>query len=317
MRADPSGPVPTSSSTRPSLMARMLTLLDVSDGQTVLEIGTGTGYNAALLSWRLGDANVTSIDLDPALVETARERLTGLGWQPHLYAGDGRAGVPEHAPYERIIATAAVPAIPPAWIRQLSMHSGQLVADLRGNLSSSLVVARKTSPDTVRGRFLAEPGHFMWLRPRVDHPGRHGADNGAVFDFTDPSADTTEVPLDGFSDPDFRFWLQFAVPGLGPIGNVIRDGQAGIFLLGDTDASWVEISPAVNGRAAVACGGPRSLWPDISDAWFEWIDFGRPQRRCFGLTAHSDGTQELWLDHDKQVILGRSSTTGNQDACVG
>jgi len=70
--------VPTSSSTMPSLMARMLEALDVHDGQRVLEIGTGTGYNAALLCYRLGSANVVSIDIDPGLVAAANEHLGSL-----------------------------------------------------------------------------------------------------------------------------------------------------------------------------------------------------------------------------------------------
>jgi protein-L-isoaspartate O-methyltransferase len=101
--------VSTSSSTMPSLMARMLEALDVRDGHRVLEIGTGTGYNAALLCHRLGSGNVVSIDLDPTLVAAARNQLTSLGHHPALVVGDGAAGVAQHGPYDRIIATAAVP----------------------------------------------------------------------------------------------------------------------------------------------------------------------------------------------------------------
>jgi protein-L-isoaspartate O-methyltransferase len=64
--------VAVSSSTKPDLMVRMLETLDVRDGQRILEIGTGTGYNAALLAHRLGDDNVFSVDIDPELVSTAR-----------------------------------------------------------------------------------------------------------------------------------------------------------------------------------------------------------------------------------------------------
>ncbi len=84
--------VSTSSSTMPSLMARMLEALDVRDGHRVLEIGTGTGYNAALLCHRLGSENVVSIDIDPTLVVAARDRLAGLGHHPTLMASDGMAG---------------------------------------------------------------------------------------------------------------------------------------------------------------------------------------------------------------------------------
>lgn len=73
---------PTSSSSAPSLMTRMLEALDIRDGHRVLEIGTGTGYNAALMSHRLGDQNVFSVDVDAGLVDSARDRLAVRGYRP-------------------------------------------------------------------------------------------------------------------------------------------------------------------------------------------------------------------------------------------
>jgi protein-L-isoaspartate O-methyltransferase len=79
----------TSSSSTPSTMAWMLEALDVSPGQRVLEIGTGSGYNAALLSERLGADRVTTVDIDPELVELARERLRSAGYTPTVAVADG------------------------------------------------------------------------------------------------------------------------------------------------------------------------------------------------------------------------------------
>ncbi|MDQ3579836.1 MAG: methyltransferase domain-containing protein, partial [Actinomycetota bacterium] len=73
---------PTSSSSQPTIMAVMLSLLEATESHRVLEIGTGTGYNAALLTRRLGTERVTSIDIDPRLVDEARGRLTDLGGSP-------------------------------------------------------------------------------------------------------------------------------------------------------------------------------------------------------------------------------------------
>lgn len=250
-------------------MARMLALLDVADGHRVLEIGTGTGYHAALLSHRLGDTGVTSVDIDPALVGTARDRLAGLGYRPQLTAGDGAAGVAGQAPYNRIIATCGVPEIPPAWITQLTA-GGLIVADVRSEVASSLVVARKSTPHSVTGRFLGHSGHFMWMRARVDNPLRTGGASGAVYDFTDPATDTTNIPLAAFDDEDFRFVLQLAVPRLRPVGHTIRDGRDGIFLVTDDTPAWVEISPDTGRGSTVRYGGPRPLWPGIAAAWQSW-----------------------------------------------
>jgi protein-L-isoaspartate(D-aspartate) O-methyltransferase len=296
------GPLrPTSSSTRPGLMARMLDLLDVRDGHRVMEIGTGSGYNCALLCHRLGDAQVSSIDIDPALVDAARIRLADAGYRPTLSAGDGIDGMPERAPFDRIIATCGVAAIPAAWINQLD-EGGAIVADVRGELASSLIVAHKIDKDAVQGRFRSIPDHVIWMRAAVDSPLRSGGTLMTTFDFTDPYAAACTIPLAAFDDPDFRFILQLAVPRLGPIGHIVCDGRDGIFLIGDNDTSWVEIDPG-RGKEAVLYGGPRRLWPAIADAWARFTDAGRPQRHRLGLTAYEDGRQHVWLDRDDTVIL--------------
>jgi len=100
----------TSSSTLPGLMVSMLDTLDVQDDHQVLEIGTG--YNAALLAGRVGEGNVTSVDIEPALVDAARRRLAVHGFHPYLRAHNGERGVPERAPFDRIIATCGVPRVP-------------------------------------------------------------------------------------------------------------------------------------------------------------------------------------------------------------
>jgi len=95
----------TSSSTLPSLMLTMLEALDVTDGCRVLEIGTGSGYNAALLCERLGSELLTSVDVDLELIELAGPRLAANGYTPTLAAVDGAKGYPPRAPYDRVIAT--------------------------------------------------------------------------------------------------------------------------------------------------------------------------------------------------------------------
>ncbi|WP_045741108.1 methyltransferase domain-containing protein [Actinoplanes rectilineatus] len=281
---------PTSSSTRPSLMARMLDLLAIAGGERVLEIGTGTGYNAALLSHRLGADRVTSVDVDSGLVDTARRRLAALKIFPHLYAEDGVHGSPGRAPYDRVIATCGVSAIPAAWIRQLSL-GGVIVADVRGGISSSLVVARKTTGHAVTGRFTAEAGHFMWMR---SHAMRDG---GGTFDFDGPHTGTTGIPLADFGRDDFRFVLQLAIPDLAAIGGTVRDGRDGVFLVAG-DRSWAEVGLPAGGRSAVAFGGPRAWWPDVADAWEWWNARGRPGIARFGFTARDDGRHTFWVDEE-------------------
>lgn len=108
-------------SDRPSEMAKMLAAADIHPGHNILEIGTGTGYNAALLQYLVGDdGHVTSIEIDRSPCENAQDNLQRVSMgQINVVNADGAAGYSLRASYDRIISTVAVWDIPPVWIRQL------------------------------------------------------------------------------------------------------------------------------------------------------------------------------------------------------
>lgn len=285
--------LPTSSSTRPALMAHMLQLLELDDGLRVLEIGTGTGYNAALLCHRLGDYLVTSVDIDPSLIARAREALASLGYQPRLTVGDGSKGVAAYAPYDRILATAAIACVPPAWIEQLAPH-GRIVADLRGDLVSTLTVLDKVDPDTVQGRFLTTPGHFMWMRAAAANPLRDPAGTPSTIDRDGASHSVTDFDIRELALDDLRFLIQH----LHGVDQIWTGHRAGVELthLHSPDGSWAELSAGSDSRFQVTEGGPRRLWNCTEQTAIRWHELGRPGPERFGLTASRGGAQRLWLD---------------------
>jgi protein-L-isoaspartate(D-aspartate) O-methyltransferase len=116
---------------QPYVVAYMTEQLGLQPGHRVLEIGTGSGYQAAILS-RLA-REVVSIERYRTLAETARARLAALGYgNVEIIAGDGFAGAPDHAPFDRIIVTAAAEEVPPALIEQLAV-GGVLLMPLGPN----------------------------------------------------------------------------------------------------------------------------------------------------------------------------------------
>jgi protein-L-isoaspartate(D-aspartate) O-methyltransferase len=119
---------PISSSSQPAIMACMLEQLDVQSGQHILEIGAGTGYNAALLAFLVGErGSVTTIDIDEDIVMSARKHLSAAGYpQVRVVHSDGGLGYAEQAPYDRIILTVGADDITPAW-RQHLIPGGKLV----------------------------------------------------------------------------------------------------------------------------------------------------------------------------------------------
>jgi protein-L-isoaspartate(D-aspartate) O-methyltransferase len=113
---------------QPFIVALMTELLQPTPESLVLEVGTGSGYQAALLSGLV--ARVYSLEIIPEMAEEARERLARLGYRNvEVLVRDGYQGLPEHAPYDAILVTAATPCIPPPLVRQLK-PGGRLVLPL-------------------------------------------------------------------------------------------------------------------------------------------------------------------------------------------
>ncbi len=120
-----------SSSSQPAIMAIMLEQLNLQPGHRVLEIGSGTGYNAALMAHIVGEAgSVVTIDIDEDIVEAARVHLAAAGFgSVHVVCADGGLGYPDAAPYDRIILTVNSADITPAWRTQLK-PDGRLLLPL-------------------------------------------------------------------------------------------------------------------------------------------------------------------------------------------
>ena len=115
---------------QPFIVAIMTEMLDLEDQRRVLEIGTGCGYQTAVLA-RLA-AHVYTVERIPDLTEAARETLTGLGYgNIDFLTGDGHLGWPEHAPYDAIMVTAAAARLPPALVEQLK-PGGRMIVPVSG-----------------------------------------------------------------------------------------------------------------------------------------------------------------------------------------
>lgn len=133
---------------QPGVVTRMTEWLDVKDGQKILEIGTGSGWQSAIISYLVGSGSVYSIERHPKLVKFALENLKKLKIDNvHVILGDGNLGYPKESPYDRIIITAACAEIPSPLFDQLS-ENGLIIAPV-GDSSQSLVLQKKTSKGMV------------------------------------------------------------------------------------------------------------------------------------------------------------------------
>ena len=155
---------------QPTVVARMTALLDLGPSDRVLEVGTGCGYQTAVLARLAG--TVHSVERIRALAATAAARLGALGLTGiELAVRDGAEGWPEHAPFDAIIVTAAAPGVPPALLRQLA-EPGRMVipVDLSGHgLTQELLYVVKQAGGAVERTPIAEVAFVPLLRG-VDEP---------------------------------------------------------------------------------------------------------------------------------------------------
>lgn len=299
-RSSADGSRPTSSASAPDVVAVMLDRLDVKDGHRVLEIGTGTGYNAALLCHRLGEANVSSIDIDPTLVDDARGVLAALGYHPTLSSGDGYDGLACGAPHDRILATCAVTHVPPAWIRQLA-EGGRIVAPLAANSPVPLLILDKVAPDEVVGHFDPHQAGFMPLRPHLDNP-LGAAESTGLDDLGMAYYGTTSVDPRRLhhAETELALFCRFHLPGLRtafPPDASRPDRVARLIIHTDTAMADVCLTPNADQRWTVVQRGPRRIWDTVEAAINTWDHLDRPQLCRFGVSALDDvHRQYVWLD---------------------
>ncbi|SDZ44941.1 protein-L-isoaspartate(D-aspartate) O-methyltransferase [Saccharopolyspora shandongensis] len=284
-----------SSSTKPDLMVRMLEALDVHNGHKVLEIGTGTGYNAGLLSHRLGDEQVFSVDLDAELVDPARDRLASIGLHPTLVTRDGAEGLQEHAPFDRIIATCSVPTMPRAWCEQLE-DGGLLLADIQLGVGAGNLALLRRDGDQLEGRFTDRWAAFMLIRHHNERPRMlHApADAGA-------RTRTTSTPPNPWQD-NRVVWFLAHLMGLPPgvrygmrFDPDTRQPTAGTITAPDGSHAFVMLEPTPNGTWSVTETGPTPLWAAVERAQRQWREAGEPGWTRIGLTVTPDD-QVVWID---------------------
>jgi protein-L-isoaspartate(D-aspartate) O-methyltransferase len=152
---------------QPSLIAAMVAALDLTGTETVLEIGTGYGYQTALLA-RLAD-QVISIEMWPDMVTCAQDNLAGqhIG-NVVVIEGDGSQGAPGHAPFDAIIISAAFPSVPPPLTAQLA-GGGRLVQPIGPGGGEDVVLYHKTGDGLDRGRVLTAAS-FVRLHGQYGYP---------------------------------------------------------------------------------------------------------------------------------------------------
>jgi methyltransferase of ATP-grasp peptide maturase system len=270
---------PTSSSTMPNLVIRMWEDLDVHDRDRVLEIGTGTGYSTALGCHRLGDDHITSIEIDPAVAARAKAALTRAGYRPHLVVGDGLGGVPEHAPYDRIIATCAVRRIPAAWVAQ-SRPGTVILVTLSGWLGASeLARLTVTRPGVAEGRFLTGGVSFM--------PARAHAPEPVMIPKLDEDVIGMRAAVFGpeiLTDPGpARMVAQLVAPQAQYLPWVAGDTDATRLLVA-SDGCYAAFDQTSSGWR-VRQGGQRAVWDSIEQAVTTWHSLGRPPLDTFRITV--------------------------------
>lgn len=304
--ADASG-VPTSSLSCPYVAVEFLRLMDLAAHHRVLEIGTGTGWTAAMIATRTGDDHVVSVEIDPAVAAAAEANLKSAGCEPLLLVGDGALGAPDHAPYDRIHVTCGIRDIPYAWIEQ-TRPGGVIVAPWMPHSGGWGEQLRLDVLDdgTAIGRLHGGAAFMMLRGQRLSAAWPPYPDDG-TGSRTGFHPHTAAVAW----DDGFGLHLAGAAPHLvvttagweqddnGAWSWITRLRELG----GD---GWAIAAARVDDpHAEVVQGGRRPLWDDFQAAFMSWARAGRPDRTRFGVTVTRDG-QRLWIDSpDRQVAPER------------
>jgi protein-L-isoaspartate O-methyltransferase len=296
---------PSSSCSKPSIVADMLDALDVRPGHSVLEIGTGTGWNAALLCRRVGaQGRVVSVEVDPVIAEGARAALAATGYSPLVVTGDGAEGYLEGAPYDRLVVTAAVrEVVPQAWLAQT--RAGGLIVIPWGTdyCNGVMLTLRVTAEGNATGRF---SGDLAFMRLRAHRRRFYEPD---VAQIQRAEVSTTDVHGWDFfrmiNSDQAGFSIGLRVPHCALTVEFNKFGEDHHVLELDdvTTQSWARLDAHLTSPNPLVVHqlGPRRLWDEAVAAYDWWYDHGKPDPTRFGMTMTTD-TQTVWLDDPNTVV---------------
>jgi protein-L-isoaspartate(D-aspartate) O-methyltransferase len=301
------GSIPSSSCSQPSIVADMLDALDARPGQSVLEIGTGTGWNAALLSRRVGEhGRVVTIEVDPSLAKDARHALTNAGYDPLVITGEGMAGYSAGAPYDRVISTASIrEVVPHAWLDQIR-PTGRLVTPWGTDWSNGVMLTLDLVKNgAATGRF---SGDLAFMRVRGQRRALYGWEP-ADSDVERAEISTTQCrgsDLDRMLNPNkgtFAIGARLARCCLVVEWNKHGKLHHNLELDDGATRSWAQLNANLDDPApfTVRQLGPRKLWDEAEAAYDWWYEHGEPGTDRFGFEIR-EGRQWVWLDEPDNVV---------------
>ncbi|MEV5983777.1 ATP-grasp peptide maturase system methyltransferase [Streptomyces sp. NPDC052051] len=282
---------PTSSSTMPSTVVGMLESLDVEDGMNVLEIGTGTGYSTGLLCHRLGEDNVTTVEVDPAVSERADAALEDAGYSTWTVTGDGLLGHPRRAPYDRTIATCALRRVPYTWVRQ-TKPGGIILATVGPSAwTYGTGLARLTVRDdgTAVGRII---GRTSFMPARAEAAVQLSGDLSARAAYADTERKTSHSP-DVLNNWMPAFLAQLAAPGA-QLVRAVSGSRETVYLF-DAGREAFAAFIADGDEWTVRQGGPVAIWDAIENALTTWKSVGEPDITSVRMEV-TPRTHTYWIE---------------------
>ncbi|WP_316763152.1 methyltransferase domain-containing protein [Streptomyces herbicida] len=279
---------PTSSATLPSLLVRMFQHARIGERDELLDVGTGSGYGTALAALRLSDLQVTSVDVDPYLVDAARERLDRIRLRPRLAAVDATGELP--GAYDRIVATVGVRPVPASWLAALR-PGGRLVTTIGG--TTLIVTAEKREDGSAVGRVEWDRAGFMRTRHGEDYPPASRDVLAVVRELDGEQVTTSPYPvLDVEQAWDLASMLDLTVPGI-LCGYAEEEGQRTAWLAHE-DGSWARATAiGTEPPTVVHQGGPQRLWDALDEIRAYWLQHGELPVRGANVLITPDGQTRL------------------------
>lgn len=250
--------LPTSSSTHPSLVVRMLRHGMITDNTDLLIVGTGSGYSTALACARLGAEQVSSVDVDGYLVKAATERLASAGLELTVREADATGPLP--GTYDRIVSMVAVRPVPASWLAALR-PGGRLVTTLEN--MPVIVTADKTADGGADGEVQWDRAGFMRTRHGADYPPGLGERFATARDQPGEHVSTGRYPvLDVQEAWDVWSMLELTAPG---IEHRFEDGpgRRRTTWMVHSDGSWARATATWTDPPEVHQSGPRRLWDEL------------------------------------------------------